>query len=269
MDYTIFRSTDIIYHYTCREIAIEILKSGRLKFGQLENTKDPYETMMKTVWVFSHSDGFQNITSDFANALEDIKKDIYVLCFSIDRRDLKPDNRFYDDDGEIQIRMGPTIPSVWAHYTDKHKGVCLMFDKIKLVQSIKALVSSGNWIGDALIKYDWKGQNQVMAGILNHPHLQEQDKYQYLKNHIKRNKDLLIFKKEKAWENEQEYRIAVIQHQKDNPPMIPIKGSFVGVVLGGNFPSEEIDNIKRYEKEYSSKTYKLTWEITRPKLKEA
>ena len=121
-----------LYHYTSLNRAFEhILHEGKLLLASLKLTNDPRESKD---WNWT----FRNISHEIDIAIPSveelvtvsseinlkIKRDCKLCCFSID-----------DKTKNLYSGRGWGHPRMWAQYADKHKGVCLVFDKDKLIET--------------------------------------------------------------------------------------------------------------------------------------
>jgi hypothetical protein len=135
----IYQRTDrVICHYTNAKTAMEnILASGKVLFGKLQNTNDPIE---KEPWIpvihGSSVDVFRNAhVDDIGKTLKEIKQRLNVFCCSMDTLDSNPSLSTFEVSGKSFA-----VPSLWAHYGENHKGVCLAFNREKLINCIRRSV---------------------------------------------------------------------------------------------------------------------------------
>ena len=157
-----FLKTEKLYHYTSFESAIKILVSNKLLFGKLSNLNDINESFRPL---------FYSSSINHENALKELSKYKQISLAQ---------------DGK---RKGFAIPSMWGHYAEKGCGVCLVFDKKKLLEHLDKASKSKK------VKYTDKYNGDIMVQNENIPLFFE------------KNRDKLFFKKKKDWDNEQEYRI--------------------------------------------------------------
>lgn len=107
-----------LYYYTSKQYGMKSLWEKRLKIGKYEDLNDPFELQ-----------AYQHIGLDQRKLIQDLvhvlSKDWGVICFS--------------ETWKSNL--------MWAHYADKHKGLCLGFDieqtqqltKIEYLRQRKAL----------------------------------------------------------------------------------------------------------------------------------
>lgn len=94
-----------LYHFTKAEYAFDNLRNRRLKIAQLDDLNDPFELKSVNLCNPLHAQAFDG-TDKFEGFKPEMARLYGVLCFSEDKADV------------LQ----------WAHYADRHKGICLGFD---------------------------------------------------------------------------------------------------------------------------------------------
>ncbi len=88
-----------VYHFVCKHYGVENLRKRRLKVSCIENLNDPFEFLAVKLSDPSVRQVLRNTKHRFGRTHG-------LVCFSETWRS----------------------PLMWAHYADKHKGVCLGFD---------------------------------------------------------------------------------------------------------------------------------------------
>jgi hypothetical protein len=89
----------LLYHMTTADACLKILRSKRLKGSLLEDLNDPFE-------LLAVSTGEKKSRILLKHMKAQLNKKYCLLCFSETWQE----------------------PLLWAHYGDKHRGVCLGFD---------------------------------------------------------------------------------------------------------------------------------------------
>lgn len=98
-----------VYHFTKLKYARQALRLGRLKLARFSDLNDPFEL--------------------FAASFE--QREVRRIL-----RELKA--RYDDDSGLLCFSADWTDPLLWAHYGDRHKGVCLGFNVTRAkIQRVK------------------------------------------------------------------------------------------------------------------------------------
>jgi hypothetical protein len=100
------RYTTRLYHFTTARFALDDLKKRHLKIATFDDLNDPFELKSVKLYDRIHAHAFDGIEglSDVYKAT--VARKWGVLCFSEKKTDL------------LQ----------WAHYAERHKGICLGFD---------------------------------------------------------------------------------------------------------------------------------------------
>jgi hypothetical protein len=88
-----------VYKFLCAKFGLKSLEERRLKISTLSDLNDPFELL-----PYEMSD--RRIRTALLRARDRIAQNRGLLCFSASWSD----------------------PVIWAHYSDKHKGLCLGFD---------------------------------------------------------------------------------------------------------------------------------------------
>jgi hypothetical protein len=119
---------------------------------------------------------------------------------------------------------------MWAHYADAHRGVCLVFDRAALDQQVAESFADRLHLPVEYVS----GFDDVLAEA-------ELVSFDQLDTdaHFRRTVLATLGRKNADWENESEYRIAVI----DEPGLsciLPVADSLVGLVLGVDFSESQL-----------------------------
>ncbi len=94
-----------LYHFTSANYAFDDLRNRRLKIAQLDDLNDPFELKSVNLCNPLHAQAFDG-TDKCEGFKAEMARRYGVLCFSEDKTDV------------LQ----------WAHYADRHNGICLGFD---------------------------------------------------------------------------------------------------------------------------------------------
>jgi len=131
----IFKSNEIIYHYTKIQTAYEhILYTNKLRLSNRKTSNDPIENVIDTAFVrsfYGHLDtkkASDEMASKVSKFIKGITENSKQLCFCKN-----------NNDPELQKFMvlpseyyGFLKPRMWDQYGDQYNGVCLVFDKNQL-----------------------------------------------------------------------------------------------------------------------------------------
>lgn len=192
MDAQKFEHIEKLYHYTKFESARKILENQTLLFGELPDMNDIYE---------QHKQFFYGMGAD--PKVND--------CFYHEIGKYKQIS-LTEDQYKAGKRYGFDIPAMWGHYADKGQGVCLVFDKNKLL----ARIADGNKYYHEKVKYD-KDSNNVVIG-------EDVQKCDEIKSFIEYNRSSIFMSKTEDWTYEQEYRILT---NDDSIKSIDISGCII------------------------------------------
>lgn len=220
-----------VYHYTRSTIAIDyILKSGTLRFGAYTSTNDPKETKS---WEFSLLT-FENrdlgkykhveMSQEFSAQL---KSRANLCCFSTDSGLLTGDHM------KDIYRRGFAKARMWAQYGDRHTGVCLVFDRQKLLGTVKRQFGR-HYLMHGPVRYR---DAALVRGIEHHEYAIDIDLYEslgpvaYLRSHVQRHNQSLFFEKLADWRDESEWRIVVLTKNQEDL-FLKFEDSLVAVVHG-------------------------------------
>ena len=188
----ISRSTNFLFHYTSLDSAIKIIYTGRLKFGRFENTNDIAEIRRETY------DGKDSET------LGEILTEYQSISFT------------YDCQG---LDRGFAIDCLWGYYAQKGNGVCLVFDRDKILSQYNALYQIQGVPLDKRISYIENFTNLIISS-------EEHD--QGISDFVKNNLSDIFYTKDKCWEHEREIRLLACS-QTDQ--FLPIGDSLVGAII--------------------------------------
>lgn len=148
-----------LYYFTSTRFGLEAIRDQRLKISTVEDLNDPFEWLSIT--------GNKSFRTAMQKTRAKLASHYGVICLSDSWRH----------------------PLLWAHYADKHMGLCLGFDveehfELKKVEYIKERI---NWLQDKYLPSE-----EVLSKILNVCHT-----------------------KFDAWSYESEYRMLVELQDRD------------------------------------------------------
>ena len=218
-----FRGTKKLYHYTSFNSAIKIILSNKLKFGRLGDMNDVNEAY----------------------------KHISYECWSdIDTKDVQLELSRYR---QISLTMdssnyqGFDISAMWGHYAEKGKGVCLVFDKRKLLKHLSTDMYSSK------VNYKRKFKGYVHINSEN------------IEKSLERKRKCFFFTKSSDWKYEQEYRIITKVDDCSDDIFWDFKDSLIAVILQ-YADSEEGVYDKYVDSIFSSQHFRILDKITEQKL---
>jgi hypothetical protein len=242
-----------LYHYTSASTALEyILPNGQIRLSPLSKTNDPRESKK---WEFSYN--IQGVLDkEIPNISDELKEQIQerskVVCFS------KDDRKLVNNPIKVLYR-GYSRPRMWAQYGSNHTGVCFVFGKNELAETIK------NRLGDLGDIYEGSVRYREILESLNTFSLDcktiwELGREKYLQYYLKKYYKKLFFEKHQDWRSEFEYRWVLLSKVNTSSyKYIPIHLALKGIVLGADFPEENNSSVLSLNKQYNVPIIKLNW----------
>lgn len=238
-------SEKYVYHYTSTDVAYNfILKDGTLKLGRYAGTNDPKEYRN---WDFSIGTNFAKDLGAYDVAKlsrwlsDELKRTVKVSCFATDTAPLSGD--FTDSD---IYRRGFSKPRMWAQYGDRHRGVCLVFDKSLLNDHIRTQSPGGAQVRFGKVQYT----DSPLISTLGDPDpyqinvdaMEDLGQVAYVALHLKVYGQHLFFEKSSDWRDECEFRWAVSTDVEDDL-FVRFEDSLVGIMFGDSTPEKTIQDI--------------------------
>lgn len=234
------RDIEPLAHYTKMETAIEDIlpkKKNRLLLKELCKTNDPVESK-KSFNEFIALDENQDLILEYLNKKEKgflLKKDFERMVKSIS---------FSED----STRKAYALPTMWAHYGQNHKGVCLVFDQTILKRLFWTKFKSK-------VKPD-----KINYGTLELPKLTKEVSVNSEEFFLKHAADL-FFKKDSDWESESEYRFVVVNPKKDKDVddgkcyLAGIDQALIAIILTEDFVEYYLPAVEKLWRELTNTDY--------------
>ncbi len=247
--------SDLLFHYTKTQTAPEVLESQALMFNAMTNTDDPLECCPPAhVGIRSQPamSASSSVCSDLqTQELDKEHKKGKLACFCISNASLDIGGWF---------DLGCFRPRMWSQHAEKHKGVCFVFSKSKLLKT------GGEWareegyeLFEGAVEYDNK--LKALQSVLSVSQAEP------LSNRIKNNSAAYYFSKREDYRDEVEYRM-VIYHEilsQDEQLLVPYKTALKGIILGPEFPREQNDLFVEEARRLNIFLAQISWGI-RPYL---
>ena len=217
-------SKNYIYHYTKADIAIEkILYDGTLKFGSLINTNDPQETRGWSGFLDRTPEKDYLMNSQVAEKFnvtlrQQILTKYKISCFSygISNNDYSV---FTDGAGWCHPRM-------WAQYAADNKGVCLVFNKDRLISSVVGCFGKDNVFSKKIDYYTHVKQLPKPGELIDN-----------VESYIEKHKNEIFFSKYSDWKDENEFRV-VVKSSNQAEEFVRFENSLAGIIVGVDFSIE-------------------------------
>ncbi len=225
-----------LYHYTKAETALtHILPMNRLRLGRFENTNDPRETRR---WRFSSHSPTSAI--DLAGYDLDelselvggtLQKSARLVCLSRDTGPMTGDHL-----SDVH-RRGLALPRMWHFYGDAHKGVCLVLDRVKLIQafvSAARTITGARYFCHGPVRYSvhpLAGPAGAGEFVVDVEAMERLGVDRYVLSHLHSYLARLFFVKALDWHTEAEWRAALFVESSEES-YISIEQALVGVIHG-------------------------------------
>lgn len=246
---------NIIYHYTKKATALKkILRNNEFSFSHNKNLNDPKENK---IWFNSD---IKEQSFDWRAYFDFYQLNVQLACFTIDNiREMKK----YDDTiGLVYPGRGFNHPRMWAQYSDNHEGICLAFDKDKFALNINKVKNLRKLYSDKIMYVPSLFHNINSKKIYNAYQVDSDnsrlpiDELALMK--IKQGKKTFFFRKLLDWKDENEYRFVVVS-KSANQISIPIDNSLVTIILGWQFPEDDLEEIIELGKKYKVHVYQMEY----------
>jgi hypothetical protein len=245
-----------MFHYTKSDTAIYyILRNRTLKFGKFRTVNDPRESK---IWPFkfycSSSDSRDLFKSHLFDDVHDyILDNTHLLCFSnsLEETDESKQSAF------SELNEGWAYHRMWAQYADNHKGVCIMFDKTKLQESLKSDLRDCSILGDSISYINHKNDNELTNDpyMINLEDFVKMGTSEYMNNHIRQFPKELFLMKHDNWQDEHEFRYIIFGHE--NEYYLNIQDAITGIILGEEFDNSQLKEILELANELNIDVYRI------------
>jgi len=274
----------LICHYTKREVAMEkILVTKQLRLGQIGQTNDPRESKPWEIPI-PFTSGLQGkerekeeelVKETISEIRRVMKEEWKVLCFTSEKQPLNSEkwplnleiNCLLEGIEEYYFNHCYTHPRMWAQYAENHTGVCLIFDKNKLDQSINDELGQRCKLYQGLVQYDKIHSGEVITP-LPRTLIEDIGKFgttnsarKYLLDWYK----FFFLRKHPDWETEVEYRWPA-HSEKSAPEFVSITNSILMVLVGVDFPQNSESDLINLCKDLQIPAKRFVWKNGMPVL---
>ncbi len=256
---------EFLYHYTTVDKAVNyILKTRTLRFGAYANTNDPKETKTWQFDLGTNEDrdlGAYKMWETSAWLSNRLKERARLLCFSMDRAPLTG-NPWSDI-----FNRGFSKPRMWAQYADRHTGVCLVFDRMRLAKAISEQAAGANRVFAGSIDYIdrpvIRNQDSDWQFMINIDALEDLGKEPYAELHLQRGYKRLFFEKMTDWRDECEWRW-VIFASSDQDLYVAYTDALVGIMFGEDTSVKSIQDMMDMTESWDLSYMGLRWKNCSP-----
>lgn len=233
-----------VFHYTSLASAVAIAQSMTFRLSPMSRMNDPREFKLAEPMTVSMASGVS--AADQAVLIRKIierRLNIRAAAFTLDAADGKA-NSIPRADGRGYAR-----PTMWAHYGDCHRGVCLVFNRVALEEALhRKFGADAFWervrYPDYVDPADWSRYlilDEVRAlgldGAAN--------------RHFREYRSTLLFEKNVDWKGEREWRCCVDRQDRAGTATIDLTPAMVeGVVLGIDFAEADVPTVEPIAKAF-------------------
>jgi hypothetical protein len=260
--YDLEDSNKYLYHYTARRTALSaILPKKELMLGLFRYMNDPRESKD---WAFS---GQEDATQPLNYNLTELSDEATRLAKATTKLvALTRDDPVAPGTGFGQFGRGFAHSALWAHYGGGHTGVCLVFDRKLLGQAIEDTLGSKGDLFAGPVTYADAHSDEIDAFTLSYAAIEEHGLEGAMALKIETWHPVFFFRKSREWENEREYRW-VLRSPEPVPQFVPIKDALRAVVVGHDFPDDELEPLDHLLAEVGvQQTARCRWENGVPQI---
>lgn len=257
----------LLFHYTTKERAIEnILHGMTIRMGPTKATNDPRET---DPWFFGMTvkdeenapsgEEFLKINQKIDRIL---KSSCLISCFTEDAPDPFPE---LDPDLYHRKDLGPQgyeHDRMWAQYAGNHTGVCIFFDRDRLVRRMEEHFRgrAGRLLYGPVDYYSEVDSRESPFYELSYDEMRHVGVETYARRHQEAFARQLYLTKNPDWANEQEYRFVWIDEDEDEgneAEYVPIEGCISALCLGAHFPEVYEVNVRTIKQHLSVAVHRV------------
>ena len=228
-----------LIHYTSLDKGLNhILDKMKLRFGPLSSTNDPYEYKKRGEGLIASNEMSEKDTARMMSVIINFNNGgVKVGCFVAESQ-----NNWKVGKGIRKSRM-------WAQYGSNHSGIAFVFDQESLLGECKTHVTNQWAIFNDKVEYPPYNRNKTNPCWANLTENSINSSSGMIEEHLFQNAKSYWYKKDKDWEDEQEYRIMMFTK---NPEFeyINIAPSLEAVILGDRADETMMSkyfNDKRFE----------------------
>lgn len=258
-----------LYHYTKAKTALGILQNRTLCLGNYTKTNDPKESK---AWAFGLGSNEERDLGKY-NTLEtsrwlstELKLRAKLACFSMDRAPLTGNHLL-----DVHNR-GFCKPRMWTQYSVDPKdaegrlGVCLVFDRQKLLAQVKSQFGQNSLVITGPVQYI---DRNLVRGLEDHEYMIDVDaleslgKTAYVNMHMRKHYGPLFFEKMLDWRDEAEWRVVVFSNL-EKELNLSLEDSLVGIMFGENTGEEMTQLIMALTSSWNIEYMGLKWKNSTP-----
>lgn len=218
------------YHYTTREAAFEhVIPTKRFRLSSLAALRDPVENKDWVQQLWTSASWPERDVRRFRDLARPVTTETKILSFTLDapQAERSPEHS-----------RGYARPRMWEQYAENHAGVCLVFDRQSLTESLMEALPVFNVAMSSEVTYsDLPLPGHTAARSLNAASLTQSGDgniEEGLRNHLMEHTDELFFRKLEDWVSERELRFLLLD-QDAYTTYVPYGSALRGVIVGERF----------------------------------
>ena len=259
---------DLLFHYTNFYGGLSIILGHTLRMGFLSKMNDPLEfkSLDDVVTCIGNIDD-EKLCDKF-NELERANQKridcVRLLSFSV--------NDFHENDNVFEkpvvfgnyLNYGWGRTRMWAQYADNHRGLCLIFNREKLIEKLNQIHGCKLLYGKINYTNDFFAFEKAMIPRFDEKNIDDD----YSNFYLTEDKEKFLFQKCDDFMAEQEYRIALISNnfQKNKPHIVDYGDSLEGVIASDHFDDANNETIKRLSDLFRFPVFKICWRYGTPDI---
>ncbi|MCV4281963.1 DUF2971 domain-containing protein [Pseudomonas capsici] len=220
--------------------------------SSLASVNDPKETKFRD-FVF-YARGAKSLSSFnsayFDRVVSDLTSRTFAFCAGTES-----DDERVGIDGALRSHM-------WANYADRHRGVCLVFDKDKL-QKVFESAAGGRKLYSGYVNYYSLKEYRSKTSSAYYMYFEDwlKDERGFLEHHIHYYHEPLFFSKYLGWRDEHEYRW-VLRGGDDKEVYADFGAALVKVIVGSDIHIDKYDKVLDWCREKDVSMHRVVWNAT-------
>jgi|SRR5215218_5669425 len=256
-------------HYTRAHTAFEhILPSRELKMNPYSKMRDPFESKRPAFHVASAWGHDEDAQMELFWAVQDAvgrSRDTYRLL-SLTQGDEPTGNPL-----EQPFRFPWSRARMWEQYAENHAGVCLVFDREELLETLGRNLAKNGSYEHGPVKYTIAGFADSDAARISLEHFRKDSLEEDIGLHVQRHHRDFFFLKTADWESESEYRFVWERAATSSFGRLLPLAHYVSygnalrlLVVGEGFPDWQIPGAQDAARHVNVELRRMTWELDHP-----
>lgn len=259
---------NLLFHYTNYFNALSIGIGNKLWANQLSQMNDPLEfRALGQHFSLSGEPSREEISNKSEELYKANKKrndTVRLLSFSVD------DFHFHDNVFSKQVTFcnnlnhGWARTRMWTQYANNHKGVCLIFDKEKILNATSKLKDIQYYEGKINYSNDFHKFEDKMDVDFSLSDFQKD----YSNYFMQDDKIQFLFQKCDDFMAEQKYRLLFVSNyfKKDKPFIFDFEDSLCGIIFSDKFDENNYETLKKLSNIKNIPVFHLQWDYGMPRI---